>query len=107
MIRLEREYEVTTDTGSESLFLRFEDAPTPVEASECGVRIELDGAGEAWSTTIYAMDETQALLFAMRIARVRLETTTAFKECRLRVRHWGRAGDVHLPTHDASPPEAP
>lgn len=107
MIRLEREYEVTTDAGSESLFLRFEDAPTPAETTERGVRIELDGAGEAWSTTIYAMDDMQALLFAMRVARARLESTKAFEEGRLRVRYWGRPGDVHLPTHDASPPEAP
>jgi hypothetical protein len=102
MIRLERVYEIVTDGAPEQLVLRFSDEPTPDDMSEHCVRLEIEGPGESWTTRIYGMDEIQALLFAMRIARARLESSKAFVEGRLRVRHWGSVGEAHLPVESRS-----
>lgn len=107
MIRLERVYEILTDGAPEPLVLRFCDEPTPDDMTEHCVRIEIEGPGESWSTRIYGMDELQALLFAMRIARARLENTRAFAEGRLRVRHWGSVNDVHLAIERVQSAEKP
>lgn len=93
MIDMERTFRVDDGGKHRDVVVRWRSVP-PVRDGERGVAIEVTGAEEAWTMTIYGIDELQALCGAIMIARTHLETTRAFKEGRL---EWFTGTDLGLP----------